>query len=438
MLIRFGVRNLLSFDQYQELSFVASSLKDAGPEEVAIRKAGKVEILPVLVLYGANASGKTNALLALDWMRDFVIHSHTGRSDEKVVRYERFRLAPDDETRPSQVDCDFVLNGVRHHYGFEFARVGILREWLYAYPGGRRNVLFVRNTTEDSIYFGPAFAEKAKGRVVEKIVRGTSLFVSAGSQNNLALCDRIKDWFASQIVSLRWHPGAQEGGVFDEALEDADLRERIVDFLQGADPTIVGIKKVREGADPKVVDLLNHIDEYLRQDESASTDRGIPAAEFAARLKEYSLVHRGEAGEIPFPIRLESQGTLKLLGILGSVFRCLSNGALLLCDEIESSLHPLLAAKIIAFFNDATSNTAGAQLLTATHDTNLLDLKCFRRDQIWFAEKSSLGATIVYSLAELSVRREDNIKRGYLQGRFGAIPFLPSADHLCGPPRKPD
>jgi predicted ATPase len=427
MLLRFGIKNFLSFDNYQELSFMATKLRDDTRVDVVIRERAKLKVLPAVVIYGANASGKSNLLAGIRFMRYFVKGSHAENTEALGIKRQFFRLGVGREAEPSQLDCDFIMNDIRYHYGFEFDHQRIIKEWLYSFPDGRRNILYIRETGKP-VYFGPNFSEKGKGRLVEPIMRENSLFLSAATQNNLGLASEISGWFKTSILVEDSNINNLNPKDLSKYLDDEIIRQRIVNFVKSADPTISGIEVVEQEIPVESAQFLGEFRAFMM--------KHIPEAGFAfdkpeTVSKEYRLTHLGQDGGVSFPNNLESRGTIKLLQILGPILQCLTSGRLLVCDELESSLHVILAAELVKMFNASSTNPYGAQILVATHDTNLLDIRCLRRDQIWFTEKSPTGATHIYSLSELSVRKADSLKRGYLQGRFGAIPYLPSSDLVC-------
>jgi AAA15 family ATPase/GTPase len=423
MLLRFGARNFRSIQDYQAISFVASKLHDTPDVEQAVMEHGKYKVLPVLLLYGANASGKTNMLSSLSFMRRFILTSHSSTSEPEGIRRTPFLLDEDGVKASSQFDCDLVINDVRYHYGFEVDDSRVLSEWLFSYPDSRKNVLFTRLGAEP-IYLGPNLPDRAKARRVVGLERANSLFLSAAAQNNVEIAQTISAWFRRQLGFIRPQSDLRSLTVPSKWIDENEIREKVLSFIRHADPAIVGAlikeEKLSEPSEKFRSDMTILLRKHLGED----------FKEPSLTQKVVQLTHKGAKGEVAFDLEYESSGTRKLLQTLGATFRLLERGGLLLFDELEASLHPAVATQLISMFNARSINSKGAQLLVATHDTNLLDLNFFRRDQIWFAEKSAIGATHVYSLGDLSVRKGDNIKRGYLQGRFGAIPFFPSPERL--------
>ena len=413
MLLRFGFSNWLSVWRYQELSLIATKLKEH-QDSLMHPKGMQQSSLPCLALYGANAAGKSNVLSALRFVRRFVVNSHSDWKPDQEIQTAPFRLSPEAREQPSKFDVDFIIDDVRHHYGFEIKGKNVVSEWLYRFPKNRRQVLFARNEGEP-IYLGAELEERAKARVIEGLVRHNSSYLSASAQNNLEYASKIVSWFENNLV---FYSRSDAERLLGDFLSDKSNNDKVITFLRQVDPNItgIGVEAVEAPADAKGFreELVSLLKKHISSD--------LPI-EFSDVLNIVRIKHRSEDSEVEFDLDRESEGTRKLLSMLVPALDALKHGRTVIVDEIESSLHPLLATEFIGMFARAESESR-AQLIFATHDTNILNTKMLRRDQIWFAEKSRLGETSLYSLAEMSVRPSDNIYRGYLQGRFGAIPFL--------------
>jgi len=425
MLIRFGVENHLSIASRQELSLVASPLKDQSVALIQLPKAN-VELLPAAVIYGANASGKSNFISAMAYLQQSVRFSHERGSPSGGIPRRPFLLDSRMRSAPSRFDVDFALDGVRYQYGFSTNGEIYLDEWLYAFPAGKRQTWFVREPTKENIYFGKNL--KGSTRTIEALMRQNSLFLSVAAQN---AHDQLNPIFRL-LTNFRFQVGTQDQHIAAAAaFREGQCDHRIIKFLKNAD---TGITTYR-------------FDEKERPKESPEAIFG---AELEALLKKHipdlekirpdpfdgkhiSLGHSGSQGqEIFFDLKSESNGTLRLLTLLKSVFEALDQGLVVVIDELDASLHTYLAEDILSLFNSNTTNQNGAQLIATTHDTNLLSRRLMRRDQIWFTEKDNKGATALYPLTDIRTRNTDNIEKGYLEGRFGAIPFRGSVEALIG------
>ncbi len=407
MLLRFGVQNLRSIRDKQELSLVASSLDDTRANLIDCRPAG-ARLLPVVLVYGANASGKSNLVRALRWMRQAVLLSHTrGEAGGKIPR-EPFALDPAIRSAPTICDADFDIAEVRYHYGIEASNETFTREWLYSFPNGRRQMLFERK--EQQFEFGRNL--RGHNRIIAGLTRPNSLFVAAATQNDHEELSRISRFFRAigvedQSSMTRW----------------SDLDPRAVEFLGRVGTGVVGARLRRVEVSEK--------EEFLQGFHSLMERAfGNPAD---ARLERDSdphkveFAHRGRDGaEVYFDLDDESDGTRQLVESLTPAFRALDTGSLMVVDELDASLHTQACEALLALFASPKTNPKGAQLIATTHDTNLLRSPFLRRDEVWFTEKDVEGATHLYPLTDFRTRKGDNLERGYLQGRYGAIPFAGS------------
>jgi AAA15 family ATPase/GTPase len=431
MLLRFGVSNHRSIRDYQEIFLTASALKD---EEAALlsmppdaNAALKLRGLPVVALYGANAAGKSAVIDAMDTFVAGILWSQTQTSSDRGTPHDPFLLDGASRHAASQYDADFVLGSTRYHYGFTMDAEVIVSEWLYSYAlhaeRQTKTVLFHRDGREsEPFYFGKSL--KGDNKRITKLTRSNSLFLSAAAQNAHPVLQPIYEYFYKQ-VSRRMT--THEGGMaflgeqlFNYFANDAERYKRVVNFLQAAD---VGIAKIDFSKVPITETkrkLLEDLDQLIAKHVRKSTS----LAEKSEETK-VEILHVGEGGQY-FPIALdeESSGTRALMQLLGPVFNRLQDGGVLIIDELNVALHPLVSRELVGLFSNPQTNPAKAQLIFSTHDTSILTAGLLRRDQIWFAEKDNFGATCVYPLSSIKVRATDNWERGYITGRFGAIPFL--------------
>ena len=412
MLLRFGVSNHLSIRDFQELSFVASSLKDPGEGLIACAAAPGGFVVPAVAIYGANASGKSNFVDALGTMRGMVLGSQTQWKPDGGVPRRPFALDPDYAESPSRFEIDFTVDGVRHHYGFKASDTAFESEWLYDFPKSYRRRLFERNGGE--FRFGRAL--KGKNAAIARLTRPNSLYLSAAAQNGHELLSGIFNYFDS-IHDVR--DVKVESWVASIRYAKSDPDPRIIDFLREMDTGVMDFRRedvdIPEG-EGKIKDLfLDMIKRYGKDRSDVFDWLSKPTAlEFAHRSRDGELVH--------FPLGWESAGTRRLLVALGPSFQALDKGNLLFIDELDASLHTRAAEAVLNLFCSPTDNPKGAQVIATTHDTNLLNAPALRRDQVWFVEKDSGGATRLYPLTDIRTRKGDNVERGYLQGRYGAAP----------------
>ena len=400
MLLRFAVANHLSIRDRQELSMVASSLSDAEEGLIDSPVSPSGSLLPAVVVYGANASGKTNLVDALHTMRELVLRSHLDETPEGGVTARKpFRLDAESESAPSRFEMDFVLGGVRHYYGFEATDKAFVGEWLQDYPMGRRRMLFERDGGE--FRFGRGL--KGRNRVIADLTRGNSLFLSAAAQNGHEMLTSVRRYFAC----IKGVLGLSFAGPSAAVAETLD--SRVMDFLDRAGTGVVGCRLVEVELTENSLQLISKLAEL-----------GVETP--PKRMDVLELAHRRSDGEdVFFELEHESAGTRRLLVVLTRAFEALDSGVPFVVDELDAGLHTAAAQALLALFCTHETNRNGAQLIATTHDTNLLAAN-LRRDQVWFAEKARDGATRTYPLTDIRTRKGDNLERGYLQRRYGAAP----------------
>jgi AAA domain, putative AbiEii toxin, Type IV TA system len=407
MLLKFRVANYRSIREEQELSFIATELNEGTARDVEVKPAGSVRVLPAIGLYGANASGKSNVLNALIHLGRLVRGQLRSEyeSDRKTLGWEPHTLDSATREQPTHYEVEFLSEGVRYGYGLRFNDDVVQGEWLHAYPQGRRQVWFERDpASPDRLRFPDNHLGSTQSTLAE-LARPDRPFISLASEVRQANLAPIASWFgrlSSLTAPVRSSPLVSEGLV---PLFTGERAGQVIDMLQRADPGI-------EGAE--VVDV-------------EPSEREV-ALGLTRRRREVRLRHRGRTGASLLALRLESDGTRAWLRILRPLLRALESGGVLVVDELDGSLHPELAAEAIRMFYDSRLNRHGAQLLFSSHDVSMLSPVFGRplldRDQLWFTEKNDEGATELYPLADLKPRKGENLERGYLSGRYGAVPGL--------------
>jgi AAA15 family ATPase/GTPase len=417
MLLRFGVQNHLSLRDKQELSLVASSLDDVDTGLIDSPATAGSGLLPAVVIYGANASGKSNLISAFRWMRSAILSSHNRGEPGGGVPRSPFMLDSGAANAPSIFDADFVVEGVRYHYGFEASDEAFVTEWLQAFPNGRRQMLFEREGAD--FVFGRSL--RGRNKLISELTRPNSLFVSAAAQNGHDELSKINGFFRS--IS---QPSITEAHL-SSGPTDGDIDRRVIDFLGNLDTGVIDHRKIERKIPEQFREFNKDLGLLIQK---ISKDIKINLDDAAVRFA-VQLAHRGRDGApVYFDLDRESEGTQRLLILLGPIFRGLDRGAPILIDELNASLHTQACEAILDLFSSPETNPKGAQLIATTHDTNLLRSPLLRRDQVWFTEKDGEGATHLYPLTDIRTRKGDNLARGYLQGRYGAIPFAGSASGL--------
>ena len=414
VILSFGVSNHLSIGDRQELLFSASTLKDLPDGLIECAAAPRRLVVPAIVIYGANASGKTNLINSFRAMSELVVESHNrGTPGGGVPNRRPFALDPSFSAAPTQFDIDFALEGVRHHYGFRASDDAFVSEWLYTFPKSHRRMLFEREGTH--FQFGRSLG--GANSAIAGFARPNSLFLSTAAQNGHA---RLSDVFAF-FRSIRGLSGSAIGGdaasiYFNETEPD----ERVISFLRQSGTGVIDFRRKEN----KLPDNLQTFKREVEQAAERTLGVGLDLSSGASgRSITIELAHRGRDGKpVFFEIERESEGTRRLLVMLGIVFEALDAGALICIDELDASLHTHAAEAVLKLFCSPHTNPKGAQLVATTHDTNLLNSPVLRRDQVWLTEKDANGATQLYPLTDIRTRKGDNFEKGYLQGRFGGVP----------------
>ena len=384
MLIQFTIENHRSIKSSAVISFTAS--KDKSLEEYLLHPNTKKTLLPAIAIYGANAAGKSNVLHAMRTMREIIVGDAAKLLKGQKLPWEPFS----GNTEPTSFEIVFIHHGVRYAYGFSFDETKIHTEYLYHWPNGREALIFSR---EDGRY---EFRENINEQItLSNRTPDNKLYLVSSNDWNLPQTENAYRWFLEKMTFLMETELAISETIAQIVSGDGK-KARILKELMLADLGIcdVSIKDIT-GKTP-VITTTHRI---IHEDGSV---------EYFQLLMEQ-----------------ESAGTQHFFARIGGWLQALENGAFLMVDEIEDSLHPLLTRRLVEMVQDKNVNTNGAQLLFTTHDAMLLDLNFLRRDQIWFAEKDDKScATELYSLSSFSPRKGENVRKGYLRGRFGAIPFI--------------
>ncbi|MDO9004782.1 MAG: ATP-binding protein [Aquabacterium sp.] len=392
MLVEFRTKNFRSLRDEQVLSLVASTdktLLDTHALDTGLKAAP--HLLKSAVVYGANASGKSNLIKALQYMRGVVMESAARQPGQTFVRLQPFKLDATSGSQPTEFEVTFLIDGVRYQYGFAMNVQRIVSEQLLVYKAFKPQRWFARHFDADSGKDVYEFGSGLKGakNLWEGATRPNALFLSMAVQLNSEALRPVFDWFANHLVIVNEHtPLVPEFSV--QMLKQEAQRAAICDFLRAADISIADI----EVATKQEVD-------------------------------EVKFHHVTEHGEAVFDLMDESSGTRNLLFLTGPILDILNKGLTLVVDELDTSLHTLLVQALVRLFHRPEVNTGGAQLVFTTHDTSLLDAYgLFRRDQVWFVEKRPDQSSSLYPLLDFSPRKNEALERGYLQGRYGALPFL--------------
>lgn len=418
MLLEFSVGNYLSFRERKTLNLIASSISDYKESNTIISE--RYTLLKGAVIYGANASGKSNFIRAMSTMKRIVMFSFN-QSSTKELGIIPFLLNTETENKPSFFEILFEVLGTRYRYGFEITDKKVVGEWLYESKKNAEKFLFLREG--DGIEVSPSYKEAEN---LESKTRDNALFLSVIDQFNGVIAKKIMNWF-NNFITISGLTHEEYELVTFKMLRKKNTAKTIGDFYDQLDLGFDGISFNKEKFNPESIpkDIPEALVKFLVKDMDGAFQFKINTLH-----KKYNKENK-KVSDVEFDMRSqESAGTNKVFNISGSIFDVLQDGGVLVIDELDSSLHPLLTLAITKLFNSEKANSKNAQLIITTHDTNLFSYGKYRRDQIYFVEKDKYGASDLYSLVEYreedgtKVRKDRSFENDYIQGRYGAIPFI--------------
>jgi uncharacterized protein len=427
MLLSFRVSNFLSIKEEQEFSFLRNSPLPSQAQPAG-RKPWDASVGTLAGIFGANASGKSNVLEAINFMRMAVGQSYRSWSSRESIPVSQFALSAKCKKEPSLFEAVFQIDGTRYQYGFRITEREVVGEWLYAYSTHRRQVWFERDVTSGEVwYFGKSFT--GRNKVIADLTRPTSLFLSSAVANNHKMAGIVEHYFRSHLRAASPDDKAARTRYTQSLSSQKAQWGEVVELMQFADLGIRDVRVRQDAIDAEQRETLTKV--FRAIDADAKVDSISEILDRVANKVEFS--HSAGRGRKPvyLPLEAESMGTQIWFALAGSILRAINNGDTLTIDEIDASLHPHLTSEILKTFRDPKKNPKQAQLLFTSHDTTLLGgwlgERDLTRDQVWFTEKKSDGATVLYPLTDFSPRKTENLERGYLQGRYGAIPYLDSS-----------
>lgn len=413
MLIEFSVKNFLSFKEKVTLSLE----KESGNEnEENTFTFNNEELLKTAVIYGANASGKSNLIKAFTIAILMVRNSNMISLGGKWDILKPFLFSEDTNNSPSEFEFIFIANKIKYRYFFSADVNKIYNESLDAYYSQKPTNIFTRkNTTEYS------FINSDKKTLESIASKNTEnkLFLSTATTWNY---EKTKDaflWFLNSIDTYGSFDSMLDQDLINYSNNEEDLKEFTLKLLKESD---IFIKDLRVSYEEKDVENSSFI--INNQKQGALKTKSVKIA-----MDHEITDSQDEKNIYTLDFEDESSGTKILFALAPILKRAFEKTKIIIVDELEKSLHPTLVKYIIKLFNNEKLNTKNSQLLFTTHAISLLSLDLFRRDQIWFIEKNSLtGNSDLYPLDSFSVRKEENIEKGYINGRYGAIPFIKDID----------
>jgi AAA15 family ATPase/GTPase len=415
MLIYFKVGNYKSVKDPITLNFNAAAISEHTESNVIDEEGSP--LLKSILLYGPNASGKSNILDAFVLFRWLINNSATDKQGNEAIDVQPFELSTSTENKPSFFEASFALGSLKYRYGFEVDRERVHKEWLLEAKVTKEYPIFLRIGEEFEI--DKKRFPGAEG--LEKRTRKNALFLSVASQWNVQKAEQINGWF-SLIYTIHGLSDTLYTNVTLDLLKDPQRAEEVKQFIQKADLGILDIEL-------KNVPLYRGspgLPQKLRN--SLITDEWPAIFTFHQKFDE-----KGEVVDLVQFLMddQESEGTRKYFNLIGVFIKAVSENRVVVIDELDARMHTLLTKSILRLFNSSKTGSR-AQLLAASHDTALLDRAILRRDQIYFVEKNAVGASEVNSLVEYKPRKESPYDKNYLEGKYGAIPIIDGLEALLG------
>ena len=428
MLLQFSVNNFRSIKDTVTLSMNTASNRES-EHSFQVRDT---HLLNSAVIYGANASGKSNVLKAMGFMCAVVLNKPKITQSTDKLPHHPFRLNTETEQASSYFEIVFFLENTKYRYGFEADSTTVYAEWLYSDESGKEARLFERDREQNLHYVNK---QKFKEGIGLK-VPDNHLFIWKCDQNNGEISKKILQWF----VRFNFIDGLENKSYANFALTQMANSGSKTELLKLVKTADLGIEEIAVGQKNVTNEATQHfmndpsIPKEAKQKMLHEINNGASAwiESLQSRHKKFNAENQ-EIGSVLFELyEDESQGTQKFFTLSAPILDTMEKGGVLFIDELDASLHPMLTECLIKLFNNKEFNKHNAQLIFATHDVHLLSIpELFERDQIWFTEKDQYGGTQLYSLLEFrknnkgkNVRATDNLEKHYLQGRFGAVPYI--------------
>ena len=417
MLVEFSVENFRSIRERITLSMLATPDQTHPGNVFAVGAWEKEKFVKSAFLYGPNASGKTNIIRAMRYLKMLIMSSEQRNKGTKI-EYDPFLFDDEYSNKPSTFEVRFVADGIPYTYGLEVDAERVHSEYLYYAPQGRKAVVFER--TKDQYKFT---VDKERQTAIAQNTISNRLYLASATNANYDKTEPAFRWF-KDIMQTRIDLDISQWQQYtSECLSAGGERsEKIQQFMRKADFGIQSISAKR----------ITITEDMLRPETPSEVRKNLLGKEFS----EVVFHHQGKNAKVPLDIDEESDGTQYVYALAGPLFDVLENGLVFLIDEIEASLHPHIVREIIRLFHDPDCNRKNAQLICTTHAMSFLNRELLRRDQIWFTEKDAeTGATDLFSLADIrGIRKDENYEKAYESGRYGAVPFFGTGLMDCAKP----
>jgi len=437
MLIRFIAKNFLSFNEATEFNMLTGDVRRL-PDHVY--KFPKVELLKSAVIYGANGAGKSNLIDAIEFLKNIVLQGEIN----PVASTCFFRMA-DNEKVPSSLEIEFMMDGIGYAYGIIFFENKIQEEWLYLLNYGKKDeeIIFERKVSKagkENLKFAEKYQKSQKDKLLiqvfeEDLLQNNKTFISLVKDKKFKEINSLYEWFKSNLVVIL--PKTTFSGLVKLFNEDHDFKNftnlLLNSFQTGIDEIdiqTIGFSQYFGEDNPSEKERIlrkivygDHVFVGEGKNAIAMVENGEPV------VKKAVAYHKNTNGDmIKFELEEESDGTLRLIDFIPLLYVINKYPVTVIIDEIDQSIHPALLKEFIHKIQDNKEKLG--QIIFTTHESNLLDQELFRQDEIWFAEKNKEGASEFYPLSDYEVRSDLDIRKGYLSGRFGSIPFLANLKDL--------
>lgn len=426
MLIEFRFKNYRSFRDEAVLSMEAVGL---GSFKKSLIEQNNMKLLPGVAIYGKNGGGKSNVIRAFWLGVQFIRNAQRIQHEKAAVPVVPFLLNDYSMNEPTEFSFDYIEDGVKYWYSFAATREKIIKESLYHAPKGQKAQVFSRELQKFSFT-----EEKARRKLISETVAENQLFFSIACTMNDAACAKAMKWFREFIFFSRDYTDIPKQLL--EYSGDSNMLNAISDYAKTAD---FGIEEMQFEIENKeiegAIDFPENIPEGMKtalssfiqilSETSNNSEGKLKLCQIKAQSKHKGVLENGDIGLFNLELEDESDGTRKLMSLVPAIESVLKKGGVLLVDEIERELHPMLVNFIIAKFQSKNSNPNGAQIIFTTHNTELMNLEFMRKDQIYFTDKNREdGSSELYSVTDFTTKTADNIRKGYLAGKYGATPEL--------------
>lgn len=426
MLIEFRFKNYRSFRDEAILSMEAVGL---GTMKNSLIQYNNMKLLPGAAIYGKNGGGKSNVIRAFWLGVQFIKNAQRIQHEKASVPVIPFALNDYSENEPTEFEFDYISNGIKYWYSFAATKEKIIRESLYHAPKGQKAQVFVRKGQKFSFT-----EDKARRKLISETVAENQLFFSIACTMNDSACINAMSWFREDVFFSRDYTDIPRQLL--EFYEDSNMLKAISDYAKTAD---FGIEEMKFEVENKEIknglEIPEDIPEGMKaalasfiqvlSETSTNSEGKLKMSQIKAKSQHRGIDSNGDGRFYSLELEDESDGTRKLMSLAPAIESVLKRGGVLLVDELERELHPMLVNYVVAKFQSKKSNPKGAQIIFTTHDTELMNLEYIRKDQIYFADKNRMdGSSELYSVTDFTTKTADNIRKGYLVGKYGATPNI--------------